>query len=257
VQFVEFIDLLKDCFLPIQLDQYENEFGYVINSNTELGRVGYTTNLNKIVASKAVEAKVDALITHHDAWNFLYELRTDVYNTLQANRISHCFVHAPLDAAEFGTTVSLTKKMEFTIMDIFAYFEELSCGRICECRPPLPLSTIASQLTSVTGDDVKVWVHNTLDVHRVGVTTGAGHMTPHIKEAADKGCDTYITGETSLYTIEYARYRQINLLVGTHTHTELQGLEGLRDRLKQHTNIEFIRIYEGNFESGLKSINLI
>jgi putative NIF3 family GTP cyclohydrolase 1 type 2 len=75
-------------------------------------------------------------------------------------------------------------------------------------------------------------------------------MTNNIKEAADKGCDTYITGETSLYTVEYVRYRRINLVVGTHTHTELSGVEGLYERLKSSTNAEFIHIHEGHFESG-------
>ena len=254
MQFIEFINLLKDCFMPIHLDQYQGEFGYVVNSDTELGRVGYTTNLDQITVAQAVEAKVDAVLTHHDAWDFLYELRTDVYNMLQANAISHCFIHLPLDAVDFGTAASLSERMGFTIQDVFAYVEKLPCGRICECRPPLPLSIIASRLAGVTDDNVKVWVHNDSPVHCVGVTTGAGHMTHHIKEAADKGCDTYITGETSLYTVEYARYRGINLLVGTHTHTEVLGLEGLCDRLKQHMNLEFIRLQEGRFESG-NSIN--
>lgn len=71
MQFEKLVDLLKDCFLPIRLDQYQGEFGYVVNSDTELSRIGYATNLDQIVASKAVEAKVDALITHHDAWDFL------------------------------------------------------------------------------------------------------------------------------------------------------------------------------------------
>jgi putative NIF3 family GTP cyclohydrolase 1 type 2 len=96
MQFIEFIELLKDCFLPIRLDDYHGEFAYIVNSVTELSRVGYATNLDQIVVAKAVKAKVDALITHHDAWDFLYELRTDVYNTLQVNAISHCFIHLPL-----------------------------------------------------------------------------------------------------------------------------------------------------------------
>jgi putative NIF3 family GTP cyclohydrolase 1 type 2 len=255
VRFSGFIEVLKECFLPIRLEQYKGEFGYVVNSNDDLVLVGYTTNLDQIVAAKAVEVKVDALITHHDAWDFLFELRTDVFKTLQENAISHCFVHLPLDASDFGTAVSLSNKMGFEIVDSFAYFEGLPCGRICECSSPIPLSTVASQLASVTGDDVKKWVHNVSEVRRVGVAPGAGNLTNAIKEAADKGCDTYITGETSLYSVEYARYRRINLLVGTHTHTELPGLEGLCDCLVRHTNVEFIRINEGCFESGNRKRN--
>jgi putative NIF3 family GTP cyclohydrolase 1 type 2 len=250
MRFLEFIELLKECFLPIHLEAYKHEFGYTVNSNDELERIGYATNLVPRVVAQAIKDNVDAVITHHDAWDFLFELRTEVLNTLQTNAISHCFIHLPLDAVDFGTATTLSERMGFTIQDVFAYVEKLPCGRICECHPPLPLSTVASRLASITDDDVKVWDHNDSPVHRVGVTTGAGHMTNHIKEAADKGCDTYITGETSLYSVEYARYRQINLVVGTHTHTELPGLQGLCERLKPYTNAEFIHIHEGRFEAG-------
>lgn len=121
---------------------------------------------------------------------------------------------------------------------------------LTRARILLPLSTVTSRLADVTDDAVKIWVHNDLPIRRVGVATGAGHMTHHIKEAADKGCDTYITGEMSLYSVEYARYRRINLVVGTHTHTELPGLEGLCECLKPYTNAEFIHIHEGRFKAG-------
>ena len=250
MRFLEFIEHLKECFLPIRLEAYKHEFGYTINSNDELKRIGYATNLDQHVVAQAVKANVDALITHHDAWDFLFELRTEVLNTLRTNSMSHCFIHLPLDAAAFGTAASLSERMGFAIQDEFAYIEKLPCGRICECRPPLPLSTVTSRLAGVTDDDVKVWVHNDLPIRRIGVATGGGHMTNHIKEAADKGCDTYITGETSLYSVEYARYRRINLVVGTHTHTELPGLEGLCERLKPNMNAVFIQIHEGRFEAG-------
>ena len=250
MRFLEFIEHLKEYFLPIRLEAYKHEFGYTVNSNDELERIGYATNLDQRVVAQAIKAKVDALITHHDAWDFLFELRTEVFNTLHSNAISHCFIHLPLDAADFGTAASLSQRMGFTIQDVYAYVEQLPCGRICESHPPLPLSTVASRLARVTDDDVKVWVHNDSPVHRVGVTTGGGNMTNHIKEAADMGCDTYITGETSLYSVEYSRYRRINLVVGTHTHTELPGLEGLCERLKPYTKVEFIHIHEGRFEAG-------
>ena len=250
MQFKEFIEQLKKCFDPIDLERYTGEFGYVVNSEENITRIGYATNLNQIVATKAIVANVDALITHHDVWDFLYEMRTDTLGLLEEKSISHCFVHLPLDAADFGNAVSLCQKMGFEIKDSFAYFEDLPCGRVCECPSPIPLSTIASQLKEVTGDSVKIWTHNTSEVRRVGVATGAGNLTNRIKEAADKGCDTYITGESSLYTVDYARYRGINLLIGTHTHTELPGLESLCDRLKQYTDFEYLRIHEGNFESA-------
>ncbi len=38
----------------------------------------------------------------------------------------------------------------------------------------------------------------------------------------DLGCDAYFTGEKILYTIQYAKQANINLIVGSHTCRHLQ-----------------------------------
>ncbi len=86
-------------------------------------------------------------------------------------------------------------------------------------------------------------------VKKVGVLTGAGHSTDHIKFALDKGCDTYITGEASLYTIQYAQFADINLLVGSHTFTEIFGVESLVLKIQElYENISLIKLQEEHFE---------
>ena len=67
--------------------------------------------------------------------------------------------------------------------------------------------------------------------------------------ALDGGCDTYITGEASLYTIQYAQFVGINLFVGSHTFTEIYRVESLVKRLKEiHNDFEMIRLYEPHIE---------
>ena len=75
-------------------------------------------------------------------------------------------------------------------------------------------------------------------------------MTPDVREASEKGCDTYITGEKVLYTIEYAKFMGMNLIVGSHTFTEVFGIESLAERVKRRFgDIEIVRLTEDHLEA--------
>lgn len=61
-----------------------------------------------------------------------------------------------------------------------------------------------------------------------------------------EGCDTYITGEYVLHSQQYARLMGINLLVGSHTNTEILGIHALGDRFVQGTDLKLVWIPESN-----------
>lgn len=251
--FLDLVEQIRLCFQPLSLDDYKGEFGFIINSSTEIARVGYATNLDQFTAKKATREGVDALLTHHDAWGFLYELRTKVLSMLKSASISHCFVHLPLDAAPFGTAVSLAEALGLRLKAEFARYEGLACGRICEAPKPEALDELAVRLAESTKAGVRVWQNNTRVIRRVGITTGGGNLTDVLQEAADMGCDTYVTGETNLYTIQYAQHRNMNLIVGTHTHTEFPGVESLCNKLRLSTGLEFVPIHEEDSETGIQA----
>jgi len=250
IEFIEFIAQLESVFDPIHPSAYEGEFGYVANSEGEVARIGFATNLSPITAARAIETNVDGLLTHHDAWDFLYGLRIETLKTLERASISHGYVHLPLDAAPFGTAAALTEGLGLQIVDSFAPVEGLPCGRIGEPSSPLPLQTVARKLRAVTGAGVRFWECNDSEVRRIAVAPGGGNLTDVLHEAADLGCDTFVTGESALYSVEYARYRRMNLIVGTHTQTEFPGMEHLSECLAARTGLEFIPIREDGFEIG-------
>ena len=249
--FLDLVDRIRACFEPLNLGDYEGEFGYVDNSSAGIARVGYATNLDQTTAEKAIAGGVDAILTHHDAWDILYDLRAKVVATLKTASISHCFVHLPLDAAPFGTSASLAEELGLNIVAEFANCEGLACGRICETSTSEALDELATRVANATAAGVRVWKNNSLAIRRVGITTGGGNLTEILKEAADMGCDTYITGETNLYSIQYARHRNMNLIVGTHTHTEFPGVRSLCEKLRSSTGLEFVPIREEDCETGL------
>jgi putative NIF3 family GTP cyclohydrolase 1 type 2 len=83
----------------------------------------------------------------------------------------------------------------------------------------------------------------------VGIVTGAGNSTNNILDAVNLGCDAYITGEKSLYTVQYAQYVGMNLIVGSHTFTEIFGVRSLVEQIKRKFNhLEIIELTEEHFE---------
>lgn len=248
--FLELIAQLKTCFAPLDLEAFEGEFGYTANSRAAVQRIGCATNLSPSIAARAIEEGLDTLITHHDAWDFLYESRDEVYETLKAHEISHCYIHAPLDAADFGTTVSLAELLLLQVKDGFAEYEGLPCGRTCVPSAPVSFDELAARLLSATGAGIRVWRNHSLPIQSVGVTTGGGSLTSIVREAAALGCDTYITGETNLYVAQYAKDRGINLMIGTHTHTEFPGIERLCRRLQTLAKATLIPLREDDIETG-------
>ncbi|MDQ0878624.1 putative NIF3 family GTP cyclohydrolase 1 type 2 [Paenibacillus sp. V4I3] len=83
----------------------------------------------------------------------------------------------------------------------------------------------------------------------MGIITGAGNSTKNILDAVKLGCDAYLTGEKTLYTVQYAQYVGMNLIVGSHTFTEIFGVRSLVEQIKKKFNhIETIELFEDHFE---------
>lgn len=62
----------------------------------------------------------------------------------------------------------------------------------------------------------------------------------------DHQCDVYITGGYNLDFQLYAKYRGINLIIGSHTNTELMGIHNLANLLTSQTDVEIVKIEEDN-----------
>lgn len=120
---------------------------------------------------------------------------------------------------------------------------------IGEFNEPIDFNLLALKMRDELEEPVRAWRNNDKKVKRVGVLTGAGHSSNHIKMAVEEDCDTYITGEATLYTIQYAQFVGINLLVGSHTFTEIFGVESLANKL-QHLDedIKLVKLKEDHFE---------
>jgi putative NIF3 family GTP cyclohydrolase 1 type 2 len=70
---------------------------------------------------------------------------------------------------------------------------------------------------------VKAWPNNAA-FKRVGIVPGGGGSTHYLAAALESGCDTFLTGEGSLYTELFAREVGLTLVYASHVATEFPGI---------------------------------
>ena len=230
------------CNLP-------GEYGFTSTACQQVTKIGYATNLTPHTVQGAIEHKVDLLLTHHDAWGFVYGMSDACHEALEINGISHLYAHLPLDSAPFGTAVSLISSIGAEIAGDIALEKGFACGRTARFRQPVALATVAEALKATCKEDPQVWSLGADQIERIGVVTGAGSMTNYAKEAHDQGCQLYITGERSLYLVQYCLLVGMNLAVCSHTFTELPGVKALAAKVSDLVpGIQVIEIPESHDE---------
>lgn len=247
----DFKKFIKNTFGSLIEQFSENdEYGFNNPPSKEFFRVGYTTNLTPEVIKKAADENVQLIITHHDAWDFIYGMKEQCSKMLGENGISHFYIHLPLDFAEFGTCNSLLKEIGVSEIIQQTHFRDneeiIGIGKYAE---PITFEELVERIVNRLGEDVKAWKNSNTLIRKVGVITGAGNSTALISQAKEAGCDVYVTGEKTLYSVQYAKFIGLNQIVGSHTFTEIFGVKSLVDKLKNEFNeIEVIYLEEEHFE---------
>lgn len=231
---------------------FAEESGITARGATEIKRIGYCVNLTPDTIEEARNNKVDLMLTHHDAWDdTFHDLAGVCKEKLSEYKISHYFTHLPLDHCSFGTNASLVQKLGLNKAKLSHKYEGFDCGRIAEFDDEKDFEQVVSQMETILNEPVRFWKNREGKVKKVGIVCGGGNDTILLKESAEAGCDTYITGEKNLYTVEYAKFACINLIVGSHTFTELPGIENLAKKVKgRFPDIDVIKLEEKHIEQG-------
>ena len=235
--------LLYGIFDPKLLDSLPDEWGVVIHCINPRS-LGFATTLTPALIRQAIAKEIDLLVTHHDVWDFMLEERPTSIELLAQHHISHVWCHAPLDRVDFGTTSAL---LTLTGSQMVATIAE-GDGRIGELPRPIALSVIRELLDrQLSESPCRVHDANRL-VTRIACVTGAGASTKYLAEALDYGIDLYLTGETSLYLLEYASFRDVNVLIYSHNYTEILGTQNLANRIADQLGIkEIIQLDEPHY----------
>ncbi len=237
----EYID---GVFLTSGTAIYQDESGVLHDSKTNIKRLAYSVNLTLPIIEKAKEMKVDLIISHHQAWEELYGLKEACIDKLGEYKISHYYNHLALDDCEFGTNDSFLKLLDVNLIEKTNEWQGLKFGRIAEFKNEMVIYDLEKLLNSFLSKSVEVYKFNNKNIKRLGLICGNGAPTECMKEFYDKGCDLYITGEKSLSTVQYAEFRNSNLIICDHSAMEIFGVEELAKKVARKFDLELIQIKE-------------
>ena len=247
------VERIDELFNVTNKEIYFSASGVTFNAGKEIRKIGYCVNLTIETIEEARIHGVDMMITHHDAWEEIYGLKEMCIKKLGEYGISHYYNHLPLDDCNFGTNDSLLKELNLEKFKKTHPWEGLYFGRIAEYEKEIEFNELVKKLEALFEEPVKFWKFNDKKVKRVGLLCGNGGTTTCLKETVENNCDVYITGECNLYMIQYAKFKGINLIIGSHTFTELFGIQSLAYKLNAKIKgLEVVRLNEEHYEVNMK-----
>lgn len=239
---------LLSLFDEKKLSGNKGEWGFSNEQNKEIQKVGYCVNLTPKTIEKAHKEGIDFLLTHHDAWPFIFGMDQECQVLLKTLDLTHGFFHAPLDDADFGTSSSLANALALKNQKKIIPYEDIYMGGVVgTLETPATFTFLKDTLERILNEPIKGYKNRKGLISKICVAAGAGNMTTDMQIAVDEECDAYITGEYNLYSQLFAKFTNMSLLVGSHTNTEILGVENLAKKLAENTDLKLKRIKEKNY----------
>jgi dinuclear metal center YbgI/SA1388 family protein len=222
-RIVQYIDVL----LAVHTESDREGNGLALTASGTVSKIGAAVNTSFESIRQAKERGIDLLLVHHTSWDVIdLHLREEKLALLKAQGTSLYAAHESLDRASgFGTADTLAVLLGMSIegrfmegQGVFGRFDVSS------------FAALVKRSERVLGVPVESWENNRHFVRGAIATGGAGY-TSYLREAQALGCDTYITGEGSMYTKLFAREVGMNLLFGSHYATELPGIKAFAEHV--------------------------
>jgi dinuclear metal center YbgI/SA1388 family protein len=235
-----------DALLQVAgLDESGN--GLIVGGRPEVGKIGLSVNCSFQAIEGAAQRGCDLLISHHAAWPSIDgHLSEEKYGRLRACGINYYAAHECLDLVrEFGTADALARAVRVAVQGTYDLEGEalavhgMTVGQFAEF-----VTRVGSQL----GTEPRRW-KNTDSFGHVGIIPGWGGRTDWMEQAAALGCDTFLTGESNMFGILFAKEVGMNLVVAGHYATETPGVMALSARIARDLQIEVTFIPEDVVEA--------
>ena len=230
----------------LQVERYDEGVpsnGLMVDAGRDVSRIAAAVNTSFASIAGAAEAGAELLLVHHSTWASIDRFLKDGKEAkLREAGVSLYCAHASLDCAPgFSTGDELAKLAGVEVEGRFAEY----CGGLAGVhgRATGTFAELAGRLRNVLGVPVESWQNSEAFGH-VAIVPGGGGMTDMLDEARSLGCDTYVTGEGSMYTKLFALETGMNLFFGTHYATEAPGIRALAQRTGAHFGLPWTFVEE-------------
>jgi putative NIF3 family GTP cyclohydrolase 1 type 2 len=214
-------ELLAHLETMLQTSTYADTTGngLLVRGRSSVRCIGAALNTSFTTIDAAIERGVDCLFVHHAPWASIdLDLHAPKLERLRQAGISLYAAHEALDR---GATPSvgavLARLVDLTIE------RESQDDLVLGVAPSITFDAWTALIAERLATPVRAWP-NASHFRRVAVVPGGGGSTAYLAQAVALGCDTFFTGEGSLYTELFAREKQLSLVFASHDATEFPGV---------------------------------
>lgn len=217
-------------YLRIDRIQDASRNGLQVEGRAKVERVSLAVDACLQTIRATARYKADMLIVHHGLFWSRHEQITGVMAkrvaTLMQNGISLYAAHLPLDChEEVGNNVELIRLFGLDAAGSFGMYNGVEIGCIGESASPLSRRGLRARIEKVMRARPQILAFGPQRIRRVAVCSGgAAALTA---EAKDRGCDTFVTGETSHVAYHIAKEAKINVIYAGHYASETVGVKAL------------------------------
>jgi putative NIF3 family GTP cyclohydrolase 1 type 2 len=226
-EIVAYLDDLLD--VDRYRDAEPDSNGLLYRAGAGVSKVACALNTSLTTIVGAAKAGAQVLIVHHPPWSTIdLHLREEKLGALEAAGVSLYAAHAALDCAPgIGTGPVLAELLGVTVERRFMEF----CGGLAGVagRRDGTLEELVRRAREQLGTEVEAH-QNARQFGHIAIAAGGAGNTADLDAARALGCDTYITGEGSMFTRLFARECGMNLVFGTHYATEAPAVRALGER---------------------------
>ncbi len=202
--------------------------GLQVENRGKISRIAVAVDASLATVKLAVAAGADLLVVHHGLfWNARQPWTGTNYKLLRLlieNNLAVYSSHLPLDAhPRLGNNAQLCAALGFRNLRPFFLTHGQTIG--FKTRMTISRAELAKQLAQATGAKPRVVPGGGEICRYIGVVTGGAGGD--LKQAANEGVDTFITGEGPHWTYTLAEDLGLNIFYGGHYATETFGVKAL------------------------------
>jgi putative NIF3 family GTP cyclohydrolase 1 type 2 len=219
--------------------------GLLVRGRSSIRCIGAALNTSFATIDAAIDLDVDCLVVHHAPWASIdLDLRAPKLQRLQEAGISLYAAHEALDRASANSVGAvLARLVDLTIE------REGQHDLVVGLAPRTTLDAWVALVSERLATPVRAWP-NSSEFHRIAVVPGGGGSTEYLAQAMALGCDTFLTGEGSLYTELFAREQRLSLILASHDATEFPAVSQLVGSVAAALGLGWQPIRETAFITG-------
>lgn len=237
--------VVSECNRLLQPSRFQDwdaaHNGLQVENRGTVTRIAATVDASLVTVRQAIEAGANLLLVHHGLfWSPRVPWTGPQYELVRllvTGNLAVYSAHLPLDAhPRLGNNARIAAALGWRRCEPFFECRGQKIG--VQTRRQVPRDELVQRLREVLGGEVKLLPGGPAMCRRIGLVSGGAGA--ELKQAADEGVDTFITGEGPHWTYALAEEVGINVLFGGHYATETFGVKALAGHLAQKFGVPWL-----------------